>query len=106
MNACHSLITTLGDVVMWRSLLAISLLLLTGALLFVAAATRYQHFTVAGPSLSTKEYAQMISRRIDRWTGRVQAWACQDVDTAQMANVPPAPKPSDYDDLDNTDSVK
>jgi hypothetical protein len=96
----------LGGVVMRRPFLVVTLLLLTGALVFVVAANRYQYFTVAGPSLGTREYAQMISRRVDRWTGKVEVWACQDVDTAQVANVPPAPKPSDYDNLENTDSVK
>jgi hypothetical protein len=91
---------------MGRPFLAVCLLLLTGALIFIAGASRYEYFTVVGPSLSTKEYAEMVSRRVDRWTGKVQAWVCRDVDTAQVANVPTAPKPSDYDNLENTDSVK
>jgi hypothetical protein len=67
---------------------------------------RYQYFHVVGPASSTNLYAQGDFHRVDRSTGYLQAWVCTEVDTAQVARVPPPPKPSDYDNQDTADSGK
>lgn len=91
---------------MSRVLLNASLILLAAGLIMTASVNRYQYFSVVGPAWSGKRDADTDYRRIDRWTGTLQAWVCQDVATAQVANVPSPPsKPSDFDSVENTDSV-
>ena len=76
---------------MSRALLTASFVLFAAALIVVAAENRYQYFSVVGPSWNGKAGAETDVRRIDRWTGAPQVWVCQDVDTNQVANVPPPP---------------
>jgi hypothetical protein len=74
-----------------RVFLSAALFLLAAALIMVAAVNRYQYFSVVGPSWSTMAGAETDFRRIDRWTGTPHVWLCQDVDTSQVASVPPPP---------------
>lgn len=86
----------LPGVGMSRVFLSAAFVLFAAALLVVAAEHRYQYFSVVGPSWNGKAAAETDLRRIDRWTGAPQVWVCQDVDTTQVANVPPPPaEPSD-----------
>jgi hypothetical protein len=90
---------------MSRALLSAALIVLTSTLLVSAVVNRYQYFSVIGPSWNGKVGAQTDFHRIDRWTGVHQVWECQDVDTKQVAQVPPPPrKPSDFSQ-ENVDSV-
>jgi YjbE family integral membrane protein len=95
-----------GDVIMKRALLVAVLALLVGNLIAVGRVYRYQYIPVVGAAPNTKIYAQTDYRRVDRWTGRIEAWVCAEVDTTQVANVPPAPKPSDYDNQETPDPGK
>ncbi len=54
----------------------------------VAAANRYQYYTarVIGPTGTEPDL-----RRVDTWTGTREMRVCRDVDTAQIAEVPPPP---------------
>lgn len=89
-----------------RTLLSTSLIALTSALVASAVVNRYQYFSVVGPSWNGKANAQTDFHRIDRWTGALQVWVCQDVDTKQVAQVPPPPrKPSEFDSPENADSM-
>jgi hypothetical protein len=74
-----------------RVLLSAALFVFAAALIMMAAAKRYQYFSVVGPSWSAMAGAETDTRRIDRWTGTPQVWLCQDVDTSQVARVPPPP---------------
>jgi hypothetical protein len=79
-----------------RLLLSVSLILLSVALAGLAAANRYQYFSVAGPAWSGRTASETDIRRIDRWTGTPQLWTCEDVDTNRVASVPPPPdEPAD-----------
>jgi hypothetical protein len=91
-------VTRLPGVGMSRAFLSASFILVAAALIVVVAENRYQYFSVVGPSWNGKAGAETDIRRIDRWTGAPQVWVCQDVDTNQVANVPPPPaEPSDLD---------
>jgi hypothetical protein len=79
-----------------RVFLSAALILLAAGLIMAAAVNRYLYFSVVGPSWSTMMAAETDIRRIDRWTGTPQVWVCQDVDTNQVATVPPPPaEPAD-----------
>ncbi len=76
---------------MSRVLLSVSLILLSVVLVMVAAANRYQYFSVVGPAWSGKTATEADVHRVDRWTGTPQVWTCEDVDTNQVASVPSPP---------------
>jgi hypothetical protein len=80
---------------MTRVLLSVAILVLAAALLVVARVSRYQYFSVIGPSWSTRAATEAEVRRVDRWTGKPQVWVCQDIDTGQVANVPRPPTAPD-----------
>ena len=91
---------------MSRILFALSILILAAALVVIGRATRYQYYSVVGPSWNTKITAEVDVRRVDHWTGTPQAWVCRDVDTSEIANVPPPPsRPADLGNPQSTDVV-
>jgi hypothetical protein len=95
-----------SGVPMSRVLWSVSFIFLAVAVLASARVHRYQYFSVVGPSWNDKTDTQTDFRRVDRLTGAVQVWVCQDVDTGQVANVPPPPsRPSDFDRAEDTDSM-
>jgi hypothetical protein len=76
--------------------LSAALFLLAAGVIMAAAANRYQYFSVVGPSWDAMTGTETDFRRVDRWTGTPQVWVCQNVDTNQVAAVPPPPaEPTD-----------
>ncbi len=91
---------------MSRVLFAVSLILLAAALIVIGQTTRYQYYSVAGPSWNVRAATEVDARRIDRWTGAPQVWVCRDVDTTRLANVPPPPsRPPDSGNPESTEAV-
>jgi hypothetical protein len=91
---------------MSRVLFAVSLLVLAVALILIGRATRYQYYSVAGPSWNVRAATEIDVRRIDRWTGAPEVWVCRDVDTTRLANVPlPPSRPPDFGNPENTEAV-
>jgi hypothetical protein len=58
------------------------------AVAVVAAANRYQYYTAR---VVGKTGTEADIRRVDTWTGVREVHVCHDVDTAQIAEVPPPP---------------
>ena len=85
-----------------------ALLLAAAGALFLAVENRYQYTFVTGPSANSRDYASVDARRVDRWTGAVQVWACRDLATPDVAAVPAPPKASDYggQDKDGLDTLR
>ena len=91
---------------MSRVLLAVSFVLLAAALIVIGQATRYQYYSVVGPSWNAKAATEVEVRRVDRWSGTPQVWVCRDVDTNQVADVPPPPgRPPDFGSAQTTEAV-
>jgi hypothetical protein len=91
---------------MSRVLLAVSLVLLAAALILIGQATRYQYYSVVGPSWNAKADTEVDVRRIDRWAGTLQVWVCRDVDTNRVADVPPPPgRPPDFGSPQSAEAV-
>lgn len=91
---------------MSRVLFAVSLVLLAVAVILIGHATRYEYYSVVGPSWNMRAATEVDVRRVDRWTGAAQVWVCRDIDTSRLANVPPPPsRPPDFGNPESTDAV-
>lgn len=91
---------------MSRILFVASIVVLAAAFILVGQATRYGYYSVVGPSWNVKAPTEVDVRRIDRWSGTPQVWACRDVDTGEVASVPPPPsRPPDFGSAQSTEAV-
>lgn len=91
---------------MSRVLFAVSLVLLAAAAMAIGQSTRYQYYSVVGPSWNVRAATEVDVRRVDRWTGTPQVWVCRDVDTSHLASVPPPPnRPPDFGSPESTEAV-
>lgn len=91
---------------MSRVLFVVSILLLGAALIVTGQATRYEYYSVVGPSWNVKAATAVDIRRVDRWSGTPQVWVCRDVDTGEVASVPQPPsRPPDLGTTQSTEAV-